>query len=89
MKSTAPLPSLETQPATRLSELAVGERGKVTGFDAASYDPGRLLEMGVTQGATIEAVRVAPLGDPIDFKVRGYHLSLRRREATAIYIERL
>lgn len=86
MKSATPLHSPETQPAVRLSELAVGEKGKVTGFDAATYDPSRLLEMGVTQGAIIEVVRVAPLGDPIDFKVRGYHLSLRRKEATAVYI---
>ena len=43
--------------------------------------------MGVTPGATIEVRRVAPLGDPIDVKVRGYHLSVRKQEAKGIRVE--
>lgn len=48
----------------------------------------RLLELGVTPGAKIEVIRFAPLGDPIEVRVRGYHLSLRRREAEAIWVGR-
>jgi Fe2+ transport system protein FeoA len=46
----------------------------------------RLLEMGLLVGTTVEIVRFAPLGDPIELKVRGYHLSLRRHEADQILV---
>jgi Fe2+ transport system protein FeoA len=42
--------------------------------------------MGVTPGTVVEVERVAPLGDPIDIKVKGYHLSVRRREAADITV---
>ena len=45
--------------------------------------------MGLTVGAEFEVVRFAPLGDPIDIKVRGYHLSLRKKEAAGVRIARL
>jgi Fe2+ transport system protein FeoA len=48
-----------------LSALAVGQRGKVTGFDLAPEQRQRILEMGLTVGATFEVVRFAPLGDPL------------------------
>lgn len=47
----------------------------------------RLLEMGLTPGAQIEIIRTAPLGYPIEIKIRGYMLSLREQEATCIEIE--
>ena len=68
-----------------LEELRPGQRGTVTGFLAAA--PDRLLEMGLLPGTTVEVVRLAPLGDPIDLKVRGYHLSIRRREARQITVD--
>ncbi len=46
----------------------------------------RLLEMGLTKGSTIEFVRVAPLGDPIEIEIRGYRLSLRKEEAASILV---
>lgn len=45
--------------------------------------------MGLTTGATVELVRFAPMGDPIEVRVRGYHLSLRKSEADLIEIESL
>jgi Fe2+ transport system protein FeoA len=45
--------------------------------------------MGVTPGTVVEVERVAPLGDPIDIKVKGYHLSLRKEEAEGIEVELL
>ena len=47
----------------------------------------RLLEMGFCNGATIEVIRRAPLGDPIEYGLRGYHLSLRKSEAQTITVE--
>ena len=48
----------------------------------------RLVEMGIGRGAVIEVERVAPLGDPIEIKVKGYHLSIRKEEAVNIEIEK-
>jgi Fe2+ transport system protein FeoA len=47
----------------------------------------RLMEMGLTRGASFQVVRYAPMGDPIEIKVRGYHLSLRKCEAAGILVE--
>lgn len=47
----------------------------------------RLLEMGLTPGSKVEVVRAAPLGFPIEVKIRGYLLSLRKSEAECIEIE--
>ncbi len=49
----------------------------------------RLLDMGLVPGAEISMVRVAPLGDPVEYMVRGYRLSLRRSEASQVMIQRL
>jgi ferrous iron transport protein A len=46
-----------------------------------------MLDMGLVRGAEVEVVRVAPLGDPIEFTVKGYNLSLRKSEAQKIEIE--
>ncbi|MBW2230691.1 MAG: ferrous iron transport protein A [Deltaproteobacteria bacterium] len=70
-----------------LRDLKPGERGVVVGWAGAS-PPTRLLEMGVLQGTEIEVVKLAPLGDPIEVKLRGYHLSLRKQEAEQIEIAR-
>jgi len=77
------------EPAELLSSLAVGERGRILGFELPPDQRQRLLEMGLTVGAEFEVVRFAPLGDPLDIKVRGYHLSLRKREAGGIRIARI
>ncbi len=69
-----------------LADLKPGTRAVVTGF-AAGEVPGRLLEMGVLPGTIVEMVRLAPLGDPMDVRVRGYHLSLRRHEARLVEVE--
>ena len=70
-----------------LRDLDPGERGTVTGYVHDS-PPGRLLEMGLVPGTEVEVTRRAPLGDPIDLKVRGFHLSIRQHEAACIRIER-
>ena len=75
-------------PGVALSELAAGEGGKIVALELPPEARQRLLEMGMTVGARIEAVRYAPLGDPVDIKVRGYHLSIRKHEAAGIFVER-
>jgi len=71
-----------------LRDLKPGERAVVVGW-AGSAPPIRLLEMGVMRGTEIEVVKLAPLGDPIEIKLRGYHLSLRKQEAEQIEIARV
>ena len=48
----------------------------------------RMMEMGITPGTVIEVERFAPLGDPMEFKIKGYHLSLRKDEAACVEVER-
>jgi ferrous iron transport protein A len=71
-----------------LSYLAPGEKGHVLGLRGDPETRQHLLEMGFTVGTPIDFLRIAPLGDPITVRVRGYHLSLRRQEADAIWMRR-
>jgi DtxR family Mn-dependent transcriptional regulator len=70
-----------------LKELTPGQKGKVERVTGRGAVYKRLIDMGVTPGSLVEMRRVAPLGDPIEIKVRGYHLSLRKQEAENIAIE--
>lgn len=74
---------------TKLKDLKSGQKGKVLKINVRGETNKRIVEMGVTPGAVVEVERVAPLGDPIDIKVKGYHLSLRKEEAEGIEIETL
>ena len=69
-----------------LSSLALGARAAITEIKVAAGSRGRLMEMGLLGGTTVELVRFAPLGDPVEIKVRGYHLTLRRHEADLILV---
>lgn len=79
----------KTRASKKLNALQPGQKGKVLKLIARGETGKRLLEMGVTPGAVIELERIAPLGDPIDIKMKGYHLSLRKEEAEGIEIEAL
>jgi ferrous iron transport protein A len=69
------------------AELAVGQAGRVTRVAGGDDVCRRLLEMGVTPGIEIRRLGAAPLGDPLEFELRGYRLSLRKAEAGQIEIE--
>lgn len=69
-----------------LSSLTPGARAVVREIRIPVPHRARLLEMGLLVGTPVELVRFAPLGDPIELKVRGYHLSLRRHEADQILV---
>ncbi len=76
--------------SNNLKMLAVGDTGKVIGFDkqGKAYRK-RLLAMGLTPGAEFTVIRFAPLGDPVEIKVRGFSLTLRKDEAGALLVEKL
>jgi Fe2+ transport system protein FeoA len=69
-----------------LDQLPLGQSAKVIKLAGSPAIRRRLMEMGITPAATVQAIRRAPLGDPLDVKIRGYHLSLRKEEAAAIEI---
>ena len=75
----------ESQP---LTTLAVGSAATVSEIRISPENRGRLLEMGLLVGTPVELVRFAPLGDPVEIKVRGYHLTLRKHEAEQIWVKR-
>ncbi len=66
--------------------MTIGQQGKIHKLLGEGEITERLLEMGLTPGTEIQIVRFAPMGDPIDIKIRGYHLSLRRQEAEVIQV---
>ena len=72
-----------------LDSLAAGQSGRISRLDLKPSEGQRLTEMGLTVGATVKVLRLAPLGDPIEILVRGYHLSLRKSEARLIEVEPL
>jgi ferrous iron transport protein A len=79
---------MSTQSRLYLREMPVGSLGKVCGYEKTmkSYK-GKLLSMGLTPKTQFTIIRVAPLGDPVEIEVRGFHLSLRKQEADALIVE--
>jgi ferrous iron transport protein A len=70
----------------RLSELKVGQRGKISGFETSDLEL-KLMEMGCIPGEIVIVEQIAPLGDPISIRVAGYSLSLRKNEANQILLD--
>jgi ferrous iron transport protein A len=75
--------------ATPLSQLRPGQRATIVRVLGESHARRRYLEMGFVRGETINVERVAPLGDPIEYRIKGYHVSLRRADAQNILVDSL
>ncbi len=71
----------------KLSHLTVGGTAVVRELPKQGSAFLRLREMGLLVGTSLKLIRVAPLGDPIEIKVRGYHLTLRKTEADFVLVE--
>ncbi len=69
-----------------LNQLGIGCRGSVVSVGGDQDLRRRLLEMGFCRGTTVEVVRRSPFGDPIEFLLRGYHLSLRGEQAKFVEV---
>ncbi len=69
-----------------LASLTPGTKAVVLEIRIPPQQRARLLEMGLLVGTTVELVRFAPLGDPVELKFRGYNLSLRKHEAELILV---
>jgi len=70
-----------------LSSVALGTTAIVTEIKLPPESRPRLMEMGLLVGTPVELVRFAPLGDPVEIKVRGYNLTLRKHEAEQILVK--
>jgi ferrous iron transport protein A len=71
-----------------LADIIVGERGTVLGFTkGVNTCRQKLLAMGLIKGTKFKVTRVAPMGDPVEIKVRDFNLSLRKEEAKALRVE--
>jgi len=71
----------------RLDEMERGEKGKVIKISSCGSLRSRIMDMGIVRGSEIEMVRRAPLGDPLEFLLKGYKLTLRRGEAANVLLE--
>ena len=71
----------------KLSSLAIGASAVVREYPKQGSAFLRLREMGVLPGTTVTLIRTAPLGDPLEIKVRGYNLTLRKTEAEHVLVE--
>ena len=88
-RNTATLNEISDTVTTTLNTLRPGETGRVTAVAGPTGLRRRLLELGLTPGAVIRMLRFAPMGDPIAIEIRGYHLSLRKREAKGVTLIKL
>ncbi len=71
----------------KLSELAIGASGVIREFPKTGAAFLRLREMGLLAGTPVTLVRAAPMGDPLEIKIRGYHLTLRKSEAEHVLVD--
>lgn len=72
----------------RLNEMEIGEKGKVIKVNGRGEINRRIRDMGVVPGTLVEVETKATMGDPIEIKVKGYHLTLRSNEAEGIEVEK-
>jgi ferrous iron transport protein A len=72
-----------------LDQLSIGQRGRVDALQGDDALVQRLMEMGLLEGEEVEVIAVAPLGDPLEVRLRDYRLSLRRREAARVTVRPL
>ena len=74
-------------PLQPLTSVALGSRATVAEIKLPPESRPRLMEMGLLVGTPVELVRFAPLGDPVEIRVRGYNLTLRKHEAEQILVK--
>lgn len=71
----------------KLSDLNVGEYGIVESIDITGILKRRIIDMGLTKGCKVKIERVAPLGDPIDVRIKNSHIAIRKSDALNIVLK--
>lgn len=69
-----------------LTNLPIGMKATVIAVNGSNQITRRLMEMGVVPGVSVRVVKSAPFGDPLEIRVRGYNLAMRKSEADAIEV---
>ncbi|WP_430611243.1 ferrous iron transport protein A [Enterococcus sp. DIV0876] len=88
MRQIDVIPTTKSRQITSLDQLAIGEEANVANIAAIGALRRRLMDMGLTKNVPVKVVKLAPLGDPIEIRVRGYELSLRKEEAAHVLVEK-
>lgn len=70
-----------------LRDLKVGQTGTILKNSTSGAVKQRFMDMGITKGVEVKVLKIAPLGDPIEIEIRGYHLSIRKNDAQKIELE--
>lgn len=78
-----------SNPEIGLDHLEIGRRARIRQLQSSGRTLQRMLELGIAEGEVVEVLTVAPLGDPIEIRVRDFELSLRKADAAAILVEML
>lgn len=86
MSNNLPQQNIDIFRMTTLDEIAIGQECQIV--DCSLPEPllTRLQEMGLTKGATVTVIKLAPLGNPIEIKVRGYSLCIRKETAKCFVV---
>lgn len=79
---------LGQESSMRLSDYVRGQKGRIIKIEGDSESRRRMSEMGFTRGVEVQVVKDAPLTDPVEYLVKGYHVSLRRIQAAKIIMAR-
>jgi ferrous iron transport protein A len=73
----------------KIRDMEIGQTAIITGYEPGDQNyKSKLLSLGLTKNTLIKLIKVAPLGDPIELEVRGFHLSLRKDEANIILLRK-
>jgi Fe2+ transport system protein FeoA len=70
----------------QLNKLEPGQNAVVVTIKGSGATRRRIMDMGIVRGSKIKVIRRAPLGDPVEFEIRDYNLTLRKKEAECIYV---
>ncbi len=71
----------------KLKDLKREDKAKIVSIEGDLVFKKKILDMGLTKGTVIQVIKTAPLGDPVDIKVRGYQLSIRKRDGERIEVD--
>ncbi|WP_247950622.1 FeoA family protein [Streptococcus constellatus] len=86
LKKLDVVPKGSSKSSLPLSELAIGDSAYIEAIHADGALKRRLMDMGLTKNINVQLQKVAPLGDPLEIKLRGYDLTLRKSEASLISV---
>lgn len=72
-----------------LSDLKIGESAIIEAIEIKGILKRRMIDMGMTKGSKVKVEKVAPMGDPIDIKVKDFHVAIRKSDARNIYVKEI